>query len=132
MYSGLGMNKVLTILGLVCIWLVFYSLLSSLMHGTMNLKFTKSGYCKNIKNWTELNHRYHNSRNFYITYFLLCVCKTVKNSCIINRSYNFPSMYIFVCTSNNIRLISTLIYLRPQNNQDTVFWDVTPYTLVQR
>jgi hypothetical protein len=27
------------ILRLLCIWLVFYSLLSSLMHGTMNLKF---------------------------------------------------------------------------------------------
>jgi hypothetical protein len=26
------------ILRLLCIWLVFYSLLSSLMHGTMNLK----------------------------------------------------------------------------------------------
>jgi hypothetical protein len=28
------------ILRLLCIWFVFYSLLSSLMHGTMNLKFT--------------------------------------------------------------------------------------------
>jgi hypothetical protein len=27
------------ILRLLCIWLVFYSLLSSLMHGTMNLKY---------------------------------------------------------------------------------------------
>ena len=27
------------ILRLLCIWLVFYSLLSSLMHGTMKLKF---------------------------------------------------------------------------------------------
>jgi hypothetical protein len=27
------------ILRLLCIWLVFYSLLLSLMHGTMNLKF---------------------------------------------------------------------------------------------
>jgi hypothetical protein len=27
------------ILRLLCIWLVFYSLLSSLMHGTMNPKF---------------------------------------------------------------------------------------------
>jgi hypothetical protein len=31
-------DKVLMILRLLCIWLVFYSLLSSLMHGTMNLK----------------------------------------------------------------------------------------------
>jgi hypothetical protein len=30
------------ILRLLCICLVFYSLLSSLMHGTMNLKFTYS------------------------------------------------------------------------------------------
>jgi hypothetical protein len=30
------------ILRLLCIWLVFYSLLSSLMHGTMNMK--SSGY----------------------------------------------------------------------------------------
>jgi hypothetical protein len=28
------------ILRLLCIWLVFYSLLSSLMHGTMNLKYS--------------------------------------------------------------------------------------------
>jgi hypothetical protein len=28
------------ILRLLCIWLVLYSLLSSLMHGTMNLKYT--------------------------------------------------------------------------------------------
>jgi hypothetical protein len=27
------------ILRVLCIWLVFYSLLSSLMHGTVNLKF---------------------------------------------------------------------------------------------
>jgi hypothetical protein len=32
------------ILRLLCIWLVFYSLLSSLMHGTMNLKF-RNMYC---------------------------------------------------------------------------------------
>jgi hypothetical protein len=32
------------ILILLCIWLVFYSLLSSLMHGTMNLKFSFSSY----------------------------------------------------------------------------------------
>src|SRR5215475_3503949 len=31
-------NKVLMILRLLCTWLVLYSLLSSLMHGTMNLK----------------------------------------------------------------------------------------------
>jgi hypothetical protein len=31
-------NKVLVILRLVCILLVFYSLLSSLMHGTMNME----------------------------------------------------------------------------------------------
>jgi hypothetical protein len=31
-------KKVLIILKLLCIWLVFYSLLLSLMHGTMNLK----------------------------------------------------------------------------------------------
>jgi hypothetical protein len=31
-------NKILMILRLLCIWLAFYSLLSSLMHGTMNLK----------------------------------------------------------------------------------------------
>jgi hypothetical protein len=31
-------NKILMFLRLLCIWLVFYSLLSSLMHGTMNLK----------------------------------------------------------------------------------------------
>jgi hypothetical protein len=31
--------KVLMILRLLCIWLVFYLLLSSLMHGTMNMKF---------------------------------------------------------------------------------------------
>src|SRR5215475_14407978 len=32
-------DKVLIILRLLCIWLVFYSLMSSLMHGIMNLKF---------------------------------------------------------------------------------------------
>jgi len=54
------------------------------------------------------------------------------NPCIIHRIYNFPIMYILVSTSNNIKLMSTLIYLRPGNNQDTVFWDVTPYMLVKR
>jgi hypothetical protein len=38
-------NKVLMILRLLCIWLVLYSLLSSLMHGTMNLKFTNHIFC---------------------------------------------------------------------------------------
>jgi hypothetical protein len=33
------------ILRLLCIWLVFYSLLSSLMHGTMNLKPIKHVLC---------------------------------------------------------------------------------------
>jgi hypothetical protein len=32
-------DKVLMILRLLCFWLVFYSLLSSLMHGAMNLKW---------------------------------------------------------------------------------------------
>ena len=40
MYSGIRIQTFLMILRLLCIWLVFYSLLSSLMHGTMNLKFT--------------------------------------------------------------------------------------------
>jgi hypothetical protein len=33
-------NQVLMILRVLCIWMVFYSLLSSLMRGTMNLKST--------------------------------------------------------------------------------------------
>ena len=99
---------------------------------TYPLSTSKSGFCNNRKNWTELHHRYHNSRNFYIISFLLCVCKTVKKPCIIHRIYNFPNMYILVSTSNKIRLMFTLIYMRPGNNQHTVFWDVMPHMLVKR
>jgi hypothetical protein len=37
-------NEVLMILRLSCIWLVLYSLLSSLMQGTMNLKYVTDDY----------------------------------------------------------------------------------------
>jgi hypothetical protein len=48
---------VLMILRLLCIWLVFYSLLSSLMHGTMNLKlrYTSPHFPPITLDYTSLN-----------------------------------------------------------------------------
>jgi hypothetical protein len=58
-------NKVLMILRLLCIWLVFYSLLSSLMHGTMNLKFR----FKCLRNHVILPaYRKHQQRTVQIVY----------------------------------------------------------------
>jgi hypothetical protein len=68
-------NKVLMILRLLCIWLDFYSLLSSLMHGTMKLKDVKEYGCslhsisgqlvgKNYFHTHAYNHRIKNEANF--------------------------------------------------------------------